>query len=130
MRAPICRTRLVRRTRGWGTRLKNVSREHRKAAVGSWFTPSAWGSGANTESKLLVLKHAFENLGCIRVEFDTDVRNLRSRAALAKIGATEEGLLRSHHIMRDGFRRDTVIFSILDTEWPLAMEKLAARLDL
>jgi len=110
------------------TRLKNISRANRNAVVGSWLAPSAWGSGANTESKLLLLTHAFETLGCIRTEFHTDSRNLRSRAALTKMGAQEEGTLRSCHIRRDGSRRDTVVFSILDAEWPAVKQKLLARL--
>src|SRR6185437_3439564 len=100
------------------TRLKNLSRANRNAVVGSWLVPAAWGSGANTESKLLLLTHAFETLKCIRIEFHTDSRNLRSRAALKKMGAHEEGTLRSCHIARDGWRRDTIVFSILDAEWP------------
>ena len=110
------------------TRLKNLSREHRTAGVGSWLTASVWGSGANTESKLLLLGYAFETLDCVRVEFHTDSRNKRSRTALTKMGAQQEGILRSCHIMRDGRRRDTVIFSILDSEWPRLKQKLLTRL--
>ena len=110
------------------TRLKNLSRANRNAVVGSWLAPCAWGSGANTESKLLLLTHAFETLDCIRIEFHTDSRNLRSRAALTKMGAHEEGTLRSCHITRDGSRRDTIVFSILDTEWLAVREKLLTRL--
>lgn len=111
------------------TRLKNVSREHRKATVGSWLIPSAWGRGANTEAKLLLLEHAFETLNCIRIEFHTDSRNLRSRAALAKMGARWEGTLRSYSRTRDGHRRDTIVFSILDSEWPKAKDRLQRRLE-
>ncbi len=110
------------------TRLKNLSRANRNAVVVSWLAPSAWGSGANTESKLLLLTHAFDTLGCIRIEFHTDSRNQRSRAALTKMGAHEEGTLRACHITRDGSRRDTVVFSILDTEWPAVKQALVARL--
>ena len=73
------------------TRLKNISLENRKALVGSWFAPHAWGGGINTEATLLLLEYAFELLNCIRVEFQTDSRNVRSRSALAKMGAIEEG---------------------------------------
>jgi N-acetyltransferase len=111
------------------TRLKNLSRDHRHGVVGSWLAAQAWGRGANTESKLLLLTYAFETLHCIRIEFHTDSRNLRSRAALAKMGAQEEGTLRSCHITRDGSRRDTVVFSILDSEWPGIKQKVMARLD-
>lgn len=111
------------------TRLKNLSREHRNAVVGSWLSAGAWGRGANTESKLLLLTYAFETLHCIRIEFHTDSRNLRSRAALRKLGAREEGTLRSCHITRDGSRRDTVVFSILDTEWLDIKQKALRRLE-
>ncbi|HLJ91120.1 MAG TPA: GNAT family protein [Candidatus Angelobacter sp.] len=110
------------------TRLKSMSRENRKAMVGSWFERSAWGSGANTESKLLLLQFAFESLHCFRVEFQTDSRNLRSRSALAKMGAFEEGTLRSYLITTAGHRRDTVVFSVLDREWPEMKHKLLGRL--
>jgi RimJ/RimL family protein N-acetyltransferase len=110
-------------------RLKSMSRENRKAIVGSWFAQSAWGSGANTESKLLLLGYAFESLNCLRVEFQTDSRNLRSRAALAKIGAVEEGTLRSYLITREGYRRDTVVFSVLDQDWPAVKRQLLMRLE-
>jgi N-acetyltransferase len=110
------------------TRLKNLSHEHRNAVVGSWLAPSRWGSGVNTESKLLLLTHAFETLHCIRIEFHTDSRNLRSQMALAKMGSYREGILRSCQIMRDGSRRDTVLFSIIDTEWLGVKQKLLARL--
>ncbi|MBV9294045.1 MAG: GNAT family N-acetyltransferase [Acidobacteriaceae bacterium] len=110
------------------TRLKNIAREHRSAGVGSWFVRSARGTGANSESKLLLLTHAFETLNCIRIEFQTDVQNLRSRAALTKMGAQEEGTLRSCYIRRDGSLRDTVVFSVLDKEWPAVKKKLLQRL--
>ncbi len=109
-------------------RLKDISREHRKALVGSWFAPCAWGTGPNTESKLLVLKYAFESLACLRIEFQTDSRNQRSRAALAKMGAVEEGTLRSYLTAPDGHRRDTVVFSILAQEWPAVERNLQLRL--
>jgi len=111
------------------TRLKNLSRQNRNAEVGSWFAPEAWGRGANTESKLLLLEYAFERLHCIRVEFQTDSRNIRSRNALAAIGAIEEGILRSWRITREGSRRDSVFFSILDNEWPLVKRHLTARVE-
>jgi RimJ/RimL family protein N-acetyltransferase len=112
------------------TRLKSISRENRKAIVGSWFAQSAWGSGANTESKLLLLQFAFESLNCLRVEFQADSRNLRSRAALAKIGAVEEGTLRSYLVTTDGHCRDTVVFSVLDVEWPEVKRRLLSRLEI
>ncbi|MEI9971948.1 MAG: GNAT family protein [Ignavibacteriota bacterium] len=111
------------------TRFKSLTREHRKAIVGSWYAPSAWGSGCNTEGKFLLMQYGFESLGCLRIEFQVDSRNQRSCAALAKLGATQEGILRSYIISSDGHRRDSVIFSVLDTEWPEIKEKLRQRLE-
>jgi RimJ/RimL family protein N-acetyltransferase len=110
------------------TRLKNLSIQHRKATVGSWFAPTVWGTGANTESKYLLLAYAFESLHCLRVEFHTDSRNTRSRSALARMGAVEEGVLRSHLIANDGHRRDTVIFSVILEEWPYVKQGLERRI--
>lgn len=102
---------------------------NRRVEIGAtWITPAAQRSAANTEAKLLQLTHAFEVLGCARVEFKTDARNERSRAALARIGATEEGILRKHILMPDGVWRDSVYFSILDTEWPAVRGRLQERL--
>ena len=110
------------------TRLKQMSRQNRRAIVGSWLMPAAWGTGANTESKFLLLEYAFERLHCIRIEFHADSRNIRSREALTRMGAMEEGTLRSDLITREGHRRDTVIFSVLDREWPVVKSKLLERL--
>ncbi len=111
--------RLLRTGRLVGlTRLKNISKENRYAEVGSWFAREVWGTGVNTESKLLLLGYAFEQAGLIRVEFQTDGMNVRSQAALRRLGAVEEGVLRSRRINREGERRDSVFFSILDSEWP------------
>jgi RimJ/RimL family protein N-acetyltransferase len=110
------------------TRLKQLSRDHRKALIGSWVVPSAWGSGANAESKLLLLQHAFEELQCLRIEFHADARNIRSVAALMRMGAVKEGVLRSDAFANDGSRRDSVIFSVLAAEWPTLREILQARL--
>jgi N-acetyltransferase len=82
----------------------------------------------NVEAKLLLMTYAFETLGCIRIEFHTDAANLRSREALTRLGATEEGVLRSCQITQDGRRRDSVIFSVLDSEWPRVRQHLEARL--
>ena len=111
------------------TRFKSLSREHRKALVGSWYAPSTWGSGCNTEGKLLLLKYGFESLGCLRIEFQVDSRNRRSAAALAKMGAVDEGTLRSYIVTGDGYRRDSIIFSVLDSEWPEVRRKLELRLE-
>jgi len=106
------------------TRLKDVVRLHRRMAIGSWLAPAVWATGANTEAKLLLFEHACERLGALRVELETDARNARSLAALQKIGATREGTLRSHRITRDGHRRDSVVFSVLDQEWPSVRQRL------
>lgn len=99
----------------------------RRVEIGAtWLTPSAQRTAINTEAKFLLLEHAFEELGCIRVEFKTDARNARSRAALERIGATEEGTLRHHMIMPDGHLRDSTYYSILRTEWPEVRESLQA----
>ena len=93
----------------------------------SWVTPAAWGSGANTEAKLLLLAHAFEGLGCLRVEFKTDARNERSRAALAAIPATFEGVFRKHMLVRGGERRDSAWYSVIDDDWPAVKAALETR---
>jgi len=111
------------------TRFKSLSREHRKALIGSWYAPSAWGSGCNTEGKLLLLKYGFESLGCLRIEFQVDSRNQRSAAALVRLGAVQEGTLRSYIITGDGYRRDSIVFSVLDSEWPEVKRKLELRLE-
>jgi RimJ/RimL family protein N-acetyltransferase len=104
---------------------------YRRVEIGAtWLTPAAQRTGINTEAKHLLLEHAFEQLDCIRVEFKTDARNARSRAALERIGATAEGTLRHHMIMPDGHLRDSTYFSILRTEWPdvrAALEELMSR---
>jgi RimJ/RimL family protein N-acetyltransferase len=89
-----------------------------KLEIGAtWLHPRHQRTGANTEAKLLLLRHAFEELGCRRVEFKTDSRNVQSRAALARIGASEEGTLRSHMVRPDGSSRDSVYFSVIAAEW-------------
>lgn len=92
---------------------------NRRVEVGAtWLHPRFQRSGVNTEAKLLLLRHAFESLGCRRVEFKTDSENRASRAALARIGAREEGTLRAHMVRPDGSRRDSVYFSVIEPEWP------------
>jgi RimJ/RimL family protein N-acetyltransferase len=102
---------------------------HRRLEIGfTWLLPKAQKTRANTEAKLLQLTHAFETLGAVRVEFKTDSRNELSRSALLRLGATQEGILRSHMICWDGHRRDSVYFSIIDTEWPAVKARLEAKL--
>lgn len=94
----------------------------------TWLNPEAWGTGANTEAKLLMVGHAFEILGCARVEFKTDARNERSRAALAAIPAQFEGILRNHMKPFGVGRRDSAYYSVIDSEWPEVRKNLEARL--
>ena len=96
-----------------------IDRQHRHLEIGgTWITPSRQRSAVNTEAKYLQLSHAFDTLGCIRVEFKTDSLNVKSKQALARIGAVEEGTFRNHRIMPDGRLRHSVYFSIIDSEWP------------
>ncbi len=111
------------------TRYLALRPEHRSLEIGwTWLAREAWGTGANTEAKLLLLEHAFERLGCLRVEFKTDERNARSRAALAALPARLEGVFRKHMLVRGGERRDSAYYSILDDEWPAVKAALETRL--
>jgi RimJ/RimL family protein N-acetyltransferase len=102
----------------------------RTVAIGStWLGRRFWRTGVNTEAKLLLLRHAFDALGCARVVWHVDVLNERSQAAVLRIGGVREGVLRKHRIRRDGSWRDTVLFSMTDDEWPAAHDRLTARLD-
>jgi N-acetyltransferase len=109
------------------TRYLNPCPEHRSVEIGwTWLARSAWQTGANTEAKLLMLRHAFERLGCVRVEFRADARNERSRAALAAIPAQFEGVLRKQRIW-DGTARDVAYYSVVDEEWPAVRANLERR---
>jgi RimJ/RimL family protein N-acetyltransferase len=111
------------------TRLGSLEPRHRRAEIGWTWIAAPWQRTAiNTEAKLLLLGHAFEALGCLRVELKTDARNARSRAAILRLGATEEGTLRRHMITEGGHVRDSVYFSILAEEWPRVRDALGARL--
>jgi RimJ/RimL family protein N-acetyltransferase len=101
------------------TRYGNIERTHHRVEIGwTWVAPAWQRTGANTEAKYLLLRHAFETLGCIRVELKTDSLNEKSRAAILRIGAREEGIFRNHMITASGRIRHTVYFSIVDSEWP------------
>ena len=111
------------------SRYLNVRPPDRVVEIGwTWLNPRAWRTGANVEAKLLMLTHAFETLDCVRVEFKTDARNERSRAALAEIPAQFEGVLRSHMIVPDVGRRDSAYYSVIDSEWPAVRDNLRRRL--
>lgn len=110
------------------TRFMNIDRVNRRAEIGStWIAPAWQRTAVNTEAKFLMLQHAFEVWRCIRVELKTDALNQRSRNAILRIGAREEGTLRKHLVTWSGRMRDTVYFSILDTEWPEVKTRLEAR---
>jgi len=107
------------------TRFMNIRPEHRGLEIGWTWLGREWQRTAiNTEAKLLLLTHAFEHLGCLRVEFKTDARNERSQLALQRIGAVREGVLRKHMVVQDDYPRDSVFFSIVADEWPGVRKKL------
>lgn len=107
----------------------DVDAELRTVAIGhTWIGRRFWRNGLNTEAKLLLLTRAFDDLGCVRVVWHTDIRNERSQAAITRLGAQREGVLRKHKPRDDGSWRDTVTFSMLDDEWPQARDRLTAAL--
>ena len=111
------------------TRYGNIDRDHYRVEIGWTWVARQWQRTAiNTEAKYLLLRHAFETLKCIRVELKTDSLNDRSRAAILRVGATEEGTFRNHMITASGRIRHTVYFSILDSEWPQVKVRLQAKL--
>jgi N-acetyltransferase len=112
------------------TRYGNIDRTNHRVEIGWTWVAREWqGTAINTEAKYLLLKHAFETLGCIRVELKTDSLNERSRAAILRIGAREEGIFRNHMITASGRIRHTVYFSIVDSEWPAVKARLEAMLE-
>jgi RimJ/RimL family protein N-acetyltransferase len=111
------------------TSFLNDRPEDRVVEIGNtWVKSSAWGSGANTEAKLLLLQHAFEDEGYLRVEFKTDAANDRSRAALAALPAEFEGVFRKHMLVRGGARRDSAWYAVIDDDWPVVKANLLAKL--
>jgi len=111
------------------TRYLNIEEAHKKLEIGStWYEPSVWASPVNPECKLLLMQHAFDALKFRRVEYKTDVLNARSRAAILKLGAKQEGVLRKHMVAAGGRARDSVYFSIIDNEWPAVRAGLEKRL--
>lgn len=111
------------------TRYMDVALAHKRLEIGAtWLTPSSHRSGANTEAKFLLLQHAFETIGIMRVVFKTELSNTQSRQAILRIGGVEEGVFRKHLIAQSGRARDMVYFAILAEDWPSAKARLLARL--
>ena len=123
-----------RRGRRSSSSYLSLAPEHLRLEIGNtWLSPVAWGTGANAEAKYLLLRHAFEGLGCRRVEFKTDAPNERARAALAALPAEFEGVHRKHMLVRGGERRDSAWYAVIDDDWPAVRRRssggLASRLD-
>ena len=107
------------------TRYMEIRPEHRGLEIGgTWYGVEYQGTGVNTEAKYLLLRHAFEDLGCIRVQIKTDQRNLRSQRAIERLGLVKEGVFRNHIITPDGTVRDSVYYSLIAAEWPAAKARL------
>jgi len=112
------------------TRYANIERTHHRVEIGWTWVAHLWQRTAiNTEAKYLLLRHAFETLGCMRVELKTDSLNERSRAAILRIGAKEEGIFRNHMITSSGRIRHSVYFSVIDSEWPAVKSRLESMLN-
>ncbi len=112
------------------TRYMNISRGDFALEIGgTWYARAFQRTATNTECKYLLLCHAFETLGCVRVQLKTDARNLRSQAAIERLGAVKEGVLRKHMRLSDGYQRDSVMYSITDEEWPGVKARLESFLD-
>ncbi|MEC1430346.1 GNAT family N-acetyltransferase [Bacillus subtilis] len=113
------------------TRFLYMSSASRSLEIGwTWFHPSVWGTSVNTECKYLLLQYCFEQLKTIRVQFKTDERNIRSQKAIERLGAVKEGILRNQMIRKDGTFRNSVFYSIIDSEWPSVKQHLERRLQL
>jgi RimJ/RimL family protein N-acetyltransferase len=111
------------------TSYMSLAPEHRRLEIGNtWMSPSAWNTGANVEAKYLLLRHAFEVVGCRRVEFKTDAKNERARRALAALPAEFEGIHRKHMIVRGGERRDSAWYAVIEDDWPEVKAALERRL--
>lgn len=112
------------------TRYLEIDSVNRSLEIGwTWYAPEVWGTAVNPEAKLLLMQHAFEDWGARRVWLKTDNLNHHSQAAMRKLGAVYEGTLRNHRVRRDGSMRDTVVFSVIDSEWPGVKAGLLARLE-
>src|SRR5262249_13570208 len=107
------------------TTYMDIRPQDRGLEIGSTWLGKPWQrTGINTEAKYILLRHAFEDLGAARVQLKTDARNVQSQAAIARLGAVREGVLRKHRLVRDGYLRDSVMFSIVEEEWPAAKDRL------
>ena len=111
------------------TRYLEVQEDDRTVEIGwTWYSPDSWGGVVNPEAKYLLMRHAFEDWHAIRVALKTDIKNVHSQAAIRKLGAHYEGTLRNQRIRPDGSYRDTVLFSLIDSEWPAVKAKLEQRI--
>ncbi|MGS1011427.1 GNAT family N-acetyltransferase [Achromobacter anxifer] len=111
------------------TRYMDIALAHKRLEIGgTWLTPASQRSGANTETKFLLLQHAFETIGIMRVVFKTELSNMQSRQAILRIGGVEEGVFRKHLIAQSGRARDMVYFAILDEDWPAVKARLLTRM--
>ena len=112
-----------------GTRFMNIEPAHKRLEIGAtWYDPTVWAGVVNPECKLLLMRFVFETLKWNRVEYKTDARNQRSRDAILRLGATQEGIFRKHMVLADGHVRDSVYFSVIDTDWPDVKAGLERRL--
>ena len=112
------------------TAFLNIDALNRRVEIGAtWYAASTQRTGINTEAKLMLLTHAFEKLNCIAVEFRTNYMNQQSRAAIARLGAKQDGILRNHSLVPGVGYRDTVVFSIIDSEWPTIKRHLQFKLE-
>ena len=105
----------------------DIRPQDRTVEIGwTWITPSHWGTGANTEAKFMLMRHGFEEHSAGRVAIKTDLRNERSQRAIAKLGAVREGVWRNHRLLSAGRYRDSVFYSVIDSEWPQVRDRLSA----
>jgi N-acetyltransferase len=126
---PFVVVRLVDERLIGSTRYLEVQEGDRTVEIGwTWYSAETWGGLVNPEAKYLLMRHAFEDWHAIRVALKTDIRNLRSQAAIKKLGAKYEGTLRNQRIRPDGSYRDTVLYSVIESEWPEAKRRLEERL--
>ncbi len=107
------------------TRFLDISNTNKSLEIGwTWYSPAVWGTNTNTECKYLLLKHCFETMNLIRIQFKTDEQNIRSQKAIEKLGAVKEGILRNHMVRANGTYRNSVYYSIIDSEWRAVKTRL------